>query len=45
MPVFVWKGRTVAGESQSGEIEVARQEDAVEAGRNGQVPGDPWRGR
>ena len=30
MPVFVWKGRTVAGESQSGEIEVARQEDAVE---------------
>jgi type IV pilus assembly protein PilC len=30
MPVFIWKGRTVAGESQSGEIEVARQEEAVE---------------
>src|SRR6266540_3644505 len=30
MPVFVWKGRTLAGESQSGEIEVARQEEAVE---------------
>ena len=30
MPVFVWKGRTLAGEIQSGEIEVARQEEAVE---------------
>ena len=30
MPVFTWKGRTLAGESQSGEIEVARQEEAVE---------------
>ena len=30
MPVFIWKGRTVAGESQSGEIEVARQEEAIE---------------
>src|SRR5438552_9677845 len=30
MPVFVWKGRTLAGESQSGEIEVGRQEEAVE---------------
>ena len=30
MPVFMWKGRTLAGESQSGEIEVARQEEAVE---------------
>src|SRR5256712_10594240 len=30
MPVYVWKGRTLAGESQSGEIEVARQEEAVE---------------
>src|SRR5258706_6401150 len=30
MPVFVWKGRTLAGETQSGEIEVARQEEAVE---------------
>jgi len=30
MAVFVWKGRTLAGESQAGEIEVARQEEAVE---------------
>src|SRR5882762_2723616 len=30
MPVFMWKGRTLAGETQSGEIEVARQEEAVE---------------
>ncbi|HTK31612.1 MAG TPA: type II secretion system F family protein [Candidatus Saccharimonadaceae bacterium] len=30
MPVFVWKGRTLAGESQAGEIEVSRQEEALE---------------
>ena len=30
MPVFVWKGRTLAGESQMGEIEVGRQEEALE---------------
>ena len=30
MPVFVWKGRTLAGESQTGEIEVGRQEEALE---------------
>jgi type IV pilus assembly protein PilC len=30
MPVYVWKGRTLAGESQSGEVEVGRQEDALE---------------
>src|SRR5437870_12957518 len=30
MATFVWKGRTLAGESQSGEIEVGRQEEAVE---------------
>src|SRR5512132_3348248 len=30
MPVFVWKGRTLAGEAQSGEIEVAQQDEAVE---------------
>ena len=30
MPVFVWKGRTLAGEAQSGEIEVAQQGEAVE---------------
>jgi len=30
MPVYQWKGRTVAGESQTGEIEVARPEEAME---------------
>jgi type IV pilus assembly protein PilC len=30
MPVFVWKGRTLAGEAQSGEIEVGRQDEALE---------------
>lgn len=30
MPVFVWKGRTLAGEVQSGEIEVGRQDEALE---------------
>ncbi|MBI3540050.1 MAG: type II secretion system F family protein, partial [Candidatus Eisenbacteria bacterium] len=30
MPTFVWKGRTLAGEAQSGEIEVGRQEEALE---------------
>src|SRR5712691_9783793 len=30
MPTFLWKGRTLAGESQAGEIEVARQEDVIE---------------
>jgi type IV pilus assembly protein PilC len=30
MPVFVWKGRTLAGETQSGEVEVSRQEEAVD---------------
>jgi type IV pilus assembly protein PilC len=30
MPTFVWKGRTLAGESQAGEIEVGRQEEALE---------------
>jgi type IV pilus assembly protein PilC len=30
MPVFVWKGRTLAGEAQSGEIEVNRQDEVVE---------------
>src|SRR5262245_11416604 len=30
MAVFVWKGRTLAGEAQTGEIEVGRQEEAVE---------------
>jgi type IV pilus assembly protein PilC len=30
MPVFVWKGRSLAGEAQGGEIEVARQEEAID---------------
>ena len=30
MPVFVWKGRTLAGEAQSGEIEVGRQDEAID---------------
>lgn len=30
MAVFVWKGRTLAGEPQAGELEVNRQEEALE---------------
>jgi type IV pilus assembly protein PilC len=30
MAVFVWKGRTLAGEAQTGEIETGRQEEALE---------------
>ncbi|MFI5371767.1 MAG: type II secretion system F family protein [Candidatus Eisenbacteria bacterium] len=30
MPVYMWKGRTLAGEAQSGEIEVNRQDEVVE---------------
>jgi type IV pilus assembly protein PilC len=30
MPVFVWKGRTLAGEAQTGEIEVGRQDEALD---------------
>jgi type IV pilus assembly protein PilC len=37
MPVFVWKGRTLAGESQAGEIDVARQEEAVEVLRKRKI--------
>jgi type IV pilus assembly protein PilC len=37
MPVFVWKGRTLAGESQSGEIEVPRQEEAIDALRKKKI--------
>src|SRR5436309_2482128 len=37
MPVFVWKGRTLAGESQAGEIEVARAEEALEALRKKRI--------
>src|SRR5207249_3349862 len=37
MPVFVWKGRTLAGETQSGEIEVARAEEARDALRKKRI--------
>src|SRR5690242_17730498 len=37
MPVFVWKGRTLAGESQTGEIEVSRQEEALEVLRKKKI--------
>jgi len=37
MPVYLWKGRTLAGESQSGEIEVGRQEEAVEVLRKRKI--------
>ncbi len=30
MPVFVWKGRTMAGESQAGEVTFERQEEAID---------------
>jgi type IV pilus assembly protein PilC len=30
MAFYVWKGRTLAGEAQTGEIEVGRQEEALE---------------
>ena len=30
MATYVWKGRSMAGEAQSGEIEVGRQEEALE---------------
>jgi type IV pilus assembly protein PilC len=30
MAVYIWKGRTLAGEAQTGEIEVGRQEEALE---------------
>ncbi len=30
MPVFVWKGRTLAGDSQAGEIEAGRQDEALD---------------
>jgi type IV pilus assembly protein PilC len=37
MPVFVWKGRTLAGEAQSGEIDVARQEEVVDVLRKKKI--------
>jgi type IV pilus assembly protein PilC len=30
MPVFVWKGRTMAGETQAGELTFDRQEEAID---------------
>ncbi len=37
MPVYVWKGRTLAGETQAGEIEVGRQEEAIDALRKRKI--------
>ncbi|MBK7368661.1 MAG: type II secretion system F family protein [Candidatus Eisenbacteria bacterium] len=37
MAVYVWKGRTLAGEAQAGEIEVTRQEDALDALRKKRI--------
>jgi type IV pilus assembly protein PilC len=37
MPVYVWKGRTLAGEAQMGEIEVGRQEEALETLRKRKI--------
>ena len=37
MPGYVWKGRTLAGESQAGEIDVARPEEAMEILRKKRV--------
>src|SRR5262245_58985062 len=37
MPVFVWRGRTLAGEAQSGEIEVGKQEDALDVLRKRKI--------
>ena len=30
MPVYIWKGRTMAGESQAGEVTFDRQEEAMD---------------
>src|SRR5437763_1744682 len=30
MPVFLWKGRTLAGETQGGEVSFERQEEALD---------------
>src|SRR5215470_7286679 len=37
MAVFIWKGRTLAGEAQTGEIEVGRQEEALEVLRKKRI--------
>ena len=37
MPVYLWKGRTLAGESQAGEIEVSRQDEVMEALRKRKI--------
>src|SRR5262245_48353285 len=37
MPIYVWKGRTLAGETQAGEIEVGRQEEAIDALRKRKI--------
>jgi type IV pilus assembly protein PilC len=37
MPVFVWRGRTLAGEAQSGEIEVGKQDEALDVLRKRKI--------
>ncbi|MFM7231743.1 MAG: type II secretion system F family protein [bacterium] len=37
MAVYIWKGRTLAGEAQTGEIEVGRQEEALEVLRKKRI--------
>src|SRR5437016_5799340 len=37
MPVYVWKGRTLTGEYQAGEIDVAGAEEAMEIQRSKRV--------
>jgi type II secretory pathway component PulF len=37
MATYVWKGRTLGGESQTGELEATRQEEAVEVLRKRKI--------
>lgn len=37
MPVYVWKGRTLAGDAQTGEIEAGRQDEALEVLRKKRI--------
>ena len=44
MPLYVYKARTVAGESQSGEISAATEADVVGQLRSPAIPGTTrWR--
>ena len=37
MPVYVWKGRTIAGEIQTGEMESNTQDEALSALRKKRI--------